>query len=75
MNAALEAIVRPAVRGSADQTCQCAVVIEGRSSSFGAQVPDRPGCVAVVETEEVVLVASREAIDPGSAGSWFPGTM
>ena len=74
MNAALEAIVRAAVRGSADQTCQCAVVIEGGSTSSGAQMPNLPGCVAVVETEAEVLVLIREAIELCNAGSWFPGT-
>ena len=74
LNAAHEAVVRPAVRRSASQTCQCAVVIEGGSTSFGAQVPDPPGCVAVVETEAEVLEVIREAIELCNAGSWFPGT-
>ena len=74
MNAALEAIVRPPVRGSAGQTCQCAVVIEGGLTSSGAQVPDLPGCVAVVETEAEVLVVIRAAIAHYNGGWWLPGT-
>ena len=35
-----------------------AVVIEQGENSYGAHVPDLPGCVAVAE--------SREEVDPGS---------
>jgi predicted RNase H-like HicB family nuclease len=38
------------------------VVIERRDNSFGAYVPDLPGCVAVGETEEEALRLVREAI-------------
>ena len=38
------------------------VVIERGSSSFGAYVPDLPGCVAVGETREEVETLIREAI-------------
>lgn len=41
---------------------QYAVVIEQGSTSFGAYVPDLPGCVAVGETEAEVRVLIREAI-------------
>lgn len=39
-----------------------AVVIERGESSFGAYVPDLPGCVAVGETEAEVRKLVREAI-------------
>ncbi len=38
------------------------VVIERGDTSFGAHVPDLPGCVAVGETEEEALRLVREAI-------------
>jgi predicted RNase H-like HicB family nuclease len=39
------------------------VVIERGDSSWGAHVPDMPGCVAVGETREEVLLLIREAIE------------
>jgi predicted RNase H-like HicB family nuclease len=39
------------------------VVIERGESSWGAHVPDLPGCVAVGETREEVLRLIREAIE------------
>lgn len=38
------------------------VVIEHGPSSFGAYVPDLPGCVAVGETRQEVEALIREAI-------------
>jgi predicted RNase H-like HicB family nuclease len=38
------------------------IVIEKGESSYGAYVPDLPGCVAVGETHEEVEVLIREAI-------------
>jgi len=38
------------------------VVIEKGESSFGAYVPDLPGCVAVGETEAEVKALIQEAI-------------
>jgi predicted RNase H-like HicB family nuclease len=38
------------------------VVIEKGSSSYGAFVPDLPGCIAVGETEAEVLTLIEEAI-------------
>jgi predicted RNase H-like HicB family nuclease len=38
------------------------VIIERGETSWGAQVPDLPGCVAVAETREEVLGLIREAI-------------
>lgn len=42
---------------------QYAVVIEQGPDSFGAYVPDLPGCVAVAETEAEVRRLIREAIE------------
>lgn len=39
------------------------VVVEEGSTSFGAYVPDLPGCVAAGETREEVLTLIREAIE------------
>jgi predicted RNase H-like HicB family nuclease len=38
------------------------VVIERGENSWGAHVPDLPGCVAVAETREEVVQLIREAI-------------
>jgi predicted RNase H-like HicB family nuclease len=38
------------------------VVIERGETSFGAYVPDLPGCVAVGQTEEEALRLVREAM-------------
>ena len=40
-----------------------AVIVEEGETSFGAHVPDLPGCVAVAETKEEVLELIREAIE------------
>lgn len=40
-----------------------AVVIEHGANSFGAYVPDLPGCVAVGKTRKEALRLIREAID------------
>ncbi len=39
------------------------VVIEKGPSSFGAYVPDLPGCIAAAETKEEVLELIQEAIE------------
>lgn len=39
------------------------VVIEKGETSFGAYVPDLPGCVAVGDTEEEVIGLIKEAIE------------
>ncbi len=39
------------------------VVVEKGQTSFGAHVPDLPGCIAVGETKEEVLALIREAIE------------
>ena len=40
-----------------------AVIIEEGNTSFGAYVPDLPGCIAVGKTEEEVRLLIAEAID------------
>jgi predicted RNase H-like HicB family nuclease len=39
------------------------VVVEEGSTSFGAYVPDLPGCVAAGDTREEVLSLIRDAIE------------
>lgn len=39
-----------------------AVIIEKGPNSYGAQVPDLPGCVAVAETRDEVCNLIQEAI-------------
>jgi predicted RNase H-like HicB family nuclease len=39
------------------------VVIEKDANSFGAYVPDLPGCAVVGETREEALQLTREAVD------------
>jgi predicted RNase H-like HicB family nuclease len=39
-----------------------AVVIEQGETSYGAHVPDLPGCVAVAETRDELLKLIQEAI-------------
>lgn len=39
------------------------VILEEGESSFGAYVPDLPGCIAVSETREEVLQLIQEAIE------------
>jgi predicted RNase H-like HicB family nuclease len=39
------------------------VVVEQGPKSFGAYVPDLPGCVAAAQTREEVLSLIREAIE------------
>lgn len=48
---------------------QYLVVIEKGDSSFGAYVPDLPGCIAAAETEDEVRVLIREAIEFHIEGS------
>lgn len=44
-------------------TMKYMVVIEEGENSFGAYVPDLPGCVAAAETEEEVRQLIQEAIE------------
>ena len=39
------------------------VIVEKGPSSYGAHVPDLPGCIAAGETKEEVLSLIREAIE------------
>ena len=39
------------------------VVVEKGATSYGAYVPDLPGCIAAGETKEEVLSLIREAIE------------
>ena len=45
-----------------------AVIVEEGETSFGAYVPDLPGCVAVAETRAEVLRLIEEAIEFHVAG-------
>ena len=40
-----------------------AVIVEEGENSFGAHVPDLPGCIAVGDTKEEVLELIQEAIE------------
>ena len=40
-----------------------AVIIEKGPNSYGAQVPDLPGCIAVAETRDEVYQLIQEAIE------------
>ena len=42
---------------------QYLVIVERGETSYGAYVPDLPGCVAVGETKEEVMQLIREAIE------------
>jgi predicted RNase H-like HicB family nuclease len=42
---------------------QYTVIVERGETSWGAYVPDLPGCIAAGETREEVLKLIREAID------------
>jgi predicted RNase H-like HicB family nuclease len=44
-------------------TLRYLVVVEKGSTSFGAYVPDLPGCIAVGETRDEVLASIHEAIE------------
>ena len=44
------------------------VVVEKGATSFGAYVPDLPGCVAAGESKDEVLSLIREAIELHLAG-------
>lgn len=39
------------------------VIIEKGEHSFGAHVPDLPGCIAVAESREEIMTVIREAIE------------
>ena len=45
------------------QNLKYMVVIEEGKTSYGAYVPDLPGCVAIGETREEVLELIKEALE------------
>jgi predicted RNase H-like HicB family nuclease len=45
------------------QTMQYLVIVEKGPNSYGAYVPDLPGCIATGESREEVLQLIREAIE------------
>lgn len=47
---------------------QYGIVIEKGETSYGAYVPDLPGCVAAAETREEVVHLIKEAIEFHLAG-------
>ncbi|HZZ91025.1 MAG TPA: type II toxin-antitoxin system HicB family antitoxin [Usitatibacter sp.] len=56
---------RPEASGAEEvrRTMQYLVVVEKGATSFGAYVPDLPGCVAAAETRDEVVSLIREAIE------------
>lgn len=46
-----------------DGAMRYVVIVEEGENSFGAYVPDLPGCVAAAETKDEVLELIREAIE------------
>ncbi len=40
-----------------------AIIIEKGETSYGAYVPDLPGCVAVAETKKEVITLIQEAVE------------
>lgn len=51
------------------------IIIEKGETSFGAYVPDLPGCVAVAETESEVMELIHEAIEFHLEGMREEGTI
>lgn len=51
------------------------IIIEKGETSFGAYVPDLPGCVAVAETESEVMKLIHEAIEFHLEGMREEGTI
>ncbi|HEX8250036.1 MAG TPA: type II toxin-antitoxin system HicB family antitoxin [Pyrinomonadaceae bacterium] len=49
--------------GSRLENMRYVVIVEKGERSFGAYVPDLPGCVAIAETQEEVLQLIQEAIE------------
>lgn len=49
------------------------VVVEQGPSSFGAYVPDLPGCVAAGESKDEVLALIHDAIELHLEGLWEDG--
>ena len=51
------------------------IIIEKGAESYGAYVPDLPGCVAVGETKDEVMQLIREAIEFHLEGLQEEGLM
>ena len=51
----------------------CTIVIERGAMSYGAQVPDLPGCVAVGESRAEVCGLIREALEEDRQAVPAPG--
>ena len=49
--------------GLMDEVMRYLVIIEKGDSSWGAHVPDLPGCIAVAKTREEVIKVIKEAIE------------
>ena len=47
----------------AQETMNCTVLFEKSPTSYGAYVPDLPGCVAVAETRQEVVQLIKGAIE------------
>lgn len=45
------------------QTMQYLVIVEKGPTSYGAYVPDLPGCIAAADSRDEVLQLIREAIE------------
>jgi predicted RNase H-like HicB family nuclease len=52
-----------AIKTEMGQQMRYAVVVEKGETSFGAHVPDLPGCVAVADTKQELLGLIQEAIE------------
>jgi predicted RNase H-like HicB family nuclease len=46
-----------------EQTVQYTVILEKGATSYGAYVPDLPGCIAVGDTRDETLALIRDAIE------------
>lgn len=53
----------PPLRNPGAPSREYLVILEQGDTSFGAYVPDLPGCAAVAETREEALQLIREAIE------------
>ena len=68
-------LLDPEASGAENRMTRYAIVIEKGLTSYGAYVPDLPGCVAAAETRSEVLELIREAIEfhlEGMRGEGLP---
>lgn len=66
VNAAHEVVVRLAVRGTAGPTRECAAVSKRGATSYGAHVPDQPGCAAVARHSALTRGAMARLSERGT---------